>query len=69
MPIARRHRSPRVIVVENVLTVPPDDNLNTALRRFTLRNIGEVPVLGSSKPHSLLDMLHRKETIAFYNQR
>ena len=32
-------------MVADVLSVKPDDDLNTALRRFTQRNIDELPVL------------------------
>lgn len=59
----------RDIMVEDVLSVTPDDVLNTALRRFTRRNIDELPVLDPDRPGKVLGMIRRKETIAFYNRR
>ena len=52
-----------------VVSVSPDDDLNTALRHFTAMNLDELPVLDSDNPGELLGMLTRRETIAFYNRR
>ena len=52
-----------------ILSVTPDDDLNTALRRFTERNIDELPVVESENPRQLLGMVRRKETIDFYNRQ
>ena len=59
----------RDVMTSNVLSVTPEDDLNTAMRRFTQRNIEELPVVDSENPKRLLGMLRRKETIAFYNRR
>ena len=59
----------RDIMVADVLSVRPGDDLNTALRRFTQRNIDELPVLDPEDSGKLLGMLRRKDVIAFYNQR
>lgn len=59
----------RDIMVDNYLFLTPDDDLNTALRRFTSHNLDELPVLDPDQPGKFLGMLRRKETIAAYNQR
>jgi CIC family chloride channel protein len=57
------------IMVTNVVTVTPDDDLNTALTRFTARNFDELPVVDNQEAGKILGMLRRKETIAYYNRR
>ena len=57
------------VMVTRVITVTPDDDLNTALRRFTKLNIDELPVVSSDSPRELLGMLRRQEVIAAYNRR
>ena len=59
----------RDIMTSRILSVTPDDDLNTAMRRFTERNIDELPVVDPGDGRKLLGMLRRKETIEFYNQR
>jgi CIC family chloride channel protein len=56
-------------MVTDVLSVVPDDDLNTALRRFTTRNLDELPVMDPERPRRLLGMMRRKDVIALYNQR
>jgi CIC family chloride channel protein len=51
-----------------VLTVTPDDDLHTALRRFTRKNIDELPVVSPDDPQQVLGMLRRKEVILAYDQ-
>jgi CIC family chloride channel protein len=55
------------IATSPVLTVSPEDDLHTALQRFTLKNIDELPVVDSADPDRLLGMLRRKELIAAYH--
>ena len=57
------------IMVTNIVSVSPQDDLNTALRRFTALNLDELPVLDPENPGRLLGMLRRKETIGIYNRR
>ena len=59
----------RDVMVPNYLFVTPQDDLNTALERFTQLNIDELPVLDDAESRRLLGMLRRKETIGFYNRR
>lgn len=59
----------RDIMVTNVVSVTPKDDLNTALQRFTMLNLDELPVVDPDNSGKLLGMLRRKETIAVYNRR
>lgn len=58
----------RDVMVTKIVSVAPDDDLNTALQRFTALNLDELPVLDPNDEGKLLGMLRRKETIAAYNQ-
>ncbi|MBI1311462.1 CBS domain-containing protein [bacterium] len=59
----------RDVMTTKVVSVHPDDDLNSALQRFTSMNLDELPVLADDEPGKLLGMLTRRETIAFYNRR
>jgi CIC family chloride channel protein len=59
----------RDIMVGKVVVVTPEDDLNTALRRFTARNIDELPVVDATDPGRLLGLLRRRDTIDVYNRR
>ena len=57
------------IMVTKFLNVTPNEDLNSALQKFTRLNIDELPVLDSGDSGKLLGMLRRKETIGAYNRR
>lgn len=59
----------RDVMITDVVSVTPEDDLNTALRKFTALNLDELPVLDPDDPGALLGMLRRKEAIAAYNRR
>ncbi|MFO0919895.1 MAG: chloride channel protein [Planctomycetaceae bacterium] len=59
----------RDIMTTNILSVSPDDDLNTALRRFTELNLDELPVLADQESRRLVGMLRRKDVIGVYNRR
>lgn len=59
----------RDVMNQNVVTVAPQDDLNTALTRFTALNVDELPVMDPQNPGELKGMLRRKETIAAYNRK
>ena len=59
----------RDVMTSNFLSLSPNDNLNTALKRFTSLNLDELPVIDPDDAGRLLGMLRRRETIAAYNQR
>lgn len=52
-----------------LITLTPDDDLNTALDRFTQYNHDELPVVDVNNRRKLLGLLRRKDVIAAYNQR
>ena len=57
------------IATEDVLTVTPDEDLNTAMRRFTLKNIDELPVVDPGDPQRVIGLLSRKDVIGAYGRR
>ncbi len=59
----------RDIMTTRIISVTPEDDLNTALARFTELNLDELPVVAKGRSNELLGMLRRKDVIAFYNQR
>lgn len=56
------------IATTPVLTVTPDDDLHTALKRFTQKNIDEIPVVDAEDPTKMIGMLRRKEVIGAYDE-
>lgn len=59
----------RDVMTEDVVTVAPDDDLNTALSRFTALNVDELPVVDKQDSNVILGVLRRKEAIAAYTRR
>jgi CIC family chloride channel protein len=59
----------RDVMTTGVVSVTPEDDLNTALRRFTAMNLDELPVVAADDPGRLLGLLRHKEVIAAYNRR
>ncbi|WP_028313582.1 chloride channel protein [Desulfatibacillum aliphaticivorans] len=68
-----KHIEPLVIMqdiaISDIITVSPEDDLNSVLKKFTIKNIDAIPVVDVNDPGILLGMLRRREVIAFYNQR
>jgi CIC family chloride channel protein len=60
---ARDAMTPRIVGVKI------DDDLNTALRRFTSMNVDELPVLDGTMHSQLLGMISRADAIEAYNSR
>jgi CIC family chloride channel protein len=52
-----------------VATVTTEDNLHTALRLYTQKQIEELPVVHPDDPRRAIGMLRRGEVIAAYNKR
>jgi len=59
----------RDVMTTRVVSVTPEDDLNTALTRFTTLNLDELPVVAVDNSQTLLGMLRRKDVIARYNQQ
>jgi CIC family chloride channel protein len=52
-----------------VLTVDPDDDLHTALRRFTQKNIDDIPIVDPEHKSQILGMLSRRDVISAYHDK
>jgi len=59
----------RDVMNGNVVTVTPDDDLNTALGKFTATNVDELPVVAVDDRQHLIGIITRKDVIAAYNLR
>ncbi len=59
----------RDVMMTKFVKVRPDDDLNTALQKFTSENLDELPVVDTGDSNRLLGFLRRKETIAAYNRQ
>jgi CIC family chloride channel protein len=59
----------RDVMVSRIVSVTPETDLHTALKRFTELNLDELPIVDAKDPGRLLGMLRRKDTIALYNAR
>ena len=59
----------RDVMKSKVVTVRLDEDLNSALGKFTSLNVDELPVIDPAEQGRLLGMLRRKEVIAAYNRR
>lgn len=57
------------LAVSPVATVSPDDNLHTALRRCTQKNITEIPVVDPENPRKVICMVRRQEVVSAYDER
>lgn len=56
------------IATERVIVITPDDDLNTAMERFGLKDIEEIPVVDPRDPRRPIGMLKRRDVIAAYNK-
>jgi len=59
----------RDVMTTNIVSVVPEDDLNTAMQRFTELNLDELPVVLSDDSTKLLGMLRRKDAIGVYNKK
>jgi len=57
------------IGTSDLIVTTPSEDLNTALQKFTIKNIDSLPVVDDEDPGIVLGMLGRREVIAFYNQQ
>jgi len=51
----------------DVITTNPSEDLNSVLKKFTVRNIDSLPVVSEADSSTMLGMLNRREVIQFYN--
>jgi chloride channel protein, CIC family len=57
------------IAIQRIITTNPLEDLSTVMRKFTEKNIDQLPVVHEDDPGQLLGMLSRRDVIAEYNQR
>ncbi len=57
------------IATTEIIHTTPSEDLNEVLKKFTVRNIQQLPVVREDDPGLLLGMLDRREVIQYYNQR
>lgn len=57
------------IATPQVITVKPDDDLHTALRRFTQKNVDYLPIVEADSPRDVVGMLSRHDVISAYHRR
>lgn len=57
------------IATTDIIYTTPSEDLNNALRKFTIRNLNRIPVVKDEDPSQLLGMLDRREVIQAYNER
>ena len=55
------------IVDENYLYLTPEDNLDTAMKKFAQKDLGQLPVVDPQNPRKLIGMLKRTDVINAYN--
>jgi CIC family chloride channel protein len=53
----------------DIIVTTPADDLNSVLRKFTLKNIDSLPVVREDDHGILIGMLSRRAVIAFYNEQ
>jgi CIC family chloride channel protein len=57
------------IGTSEIITTSPSEDLNSVLKKFTVKNIDSLPVVSDDDPRELIGMLNRREVIAYYNRR
>jgi chloride channel protein, CIC family len=59
----------RDIGTSDVIVATPSEDLNSVLKKFTVKNIDSLPVVADEDPAELIGMLSRRDVIAYYNER
>jgi CIC family chloride channel protein len=57
------------IGTSEIITTSPSEDLNSVLKKFTVKNIDSLPVVRDDDSKELIGMLNRREVIAYYNER
>lgn len=57
------------LCTSDIIVTTPSEDLNTALQKFTTKNIDSLPVVREDDHGVLIGMLNRREVIAFYNRQ
>ena len=56
------------IARKDVIKTTPFEDIDTVLKKFTIRNIDAIPVVSDDDPGEFLGMISRREVINFYNK-
>ena len=56
------------IITENVIVLTPDDDLNTAMAKFSIKDIEEIPVVKHAGSKNVIGMVRRMDVIEAYNR-
>jgi CIC family chloride channel protein len=56
------------IASEPVIRLTPDDNLWTAIEKFSVKDLEQIPVVAAENPRKLLGMISRRDVINAYNR-
>jgi CIC family chloride channel protein len=59
----------RDIGTSEIISTSPSEDLNSVLKKFTVKNIDSLPVVRDDDSRDLIGMLNRREVIAEYNRR
>ena len=57
------------VATTNIIITTGQEDLNTVLQKFTVKNIDSLPVVQDDDHGILIGMLNRREVISFYNHR
>ena len=58
-----------IATTTDIITVTPDEDLHSAMRKFTTKNIEELPMVNSTDSGKVEGILTRKDVLIAYNQR
>jgi CIC family chloride channel protein len=58
----------KFLLSKNVIVLTPNDNLNTAIEKFAIKDIGELPVVDFQNRRKVVGMLKRGDVMASYNK-
>jgi CIC family chloride channel protein len=57
------------IGTSDIIFTTPEDDLNSVLKKITIKNIDSLPVVNEKDHTNLIGMLNRREVISFYNEQ
>jgi CIC family chloride channel protein len=57
------------ISTSDIIVATPSEDLNSVLKKFTVKNIDSLPVVHDEDHGKLIGMLNRREVIHIYNDR
>ena len=58
----------KFLLSRNVTVLRENDNLNNAIEKFAVKDIGEIPVVSTVNERKIVGMLKRGDVISAYNR-